>query len=60
MLTLDIERHNTEEESMTRRRSTARRVRYLVFRTQRTSRHWQTLSAYKAVPWYRRLLGRTR
>ena len=58
MSELDIARHNEEEEAMARRRSTARRVRYAVFRTQRTTRHWQALSSYKTLPWYVRLFRR--
>lgn len=58
MAALDIERHNAEEDVMPRRRSTARRVRYAVFRTQRTARHWHTLARYKAPPWYVRFFRR--
>lgn len=57
MSAMDIEQHNAEEESMARR-STARRVRYAVFRTQRTTRHWHTLTRDKAPPWYVRLFRR--
>jgi hypothetical protein len=57
MSDLDIQRHNEGEESMPRR-SNARRVRYAVFRTQRTARHWHTLATYRSVPWYIRLFRR--